>query len=289
MAPGVPVRLGKLLRERTGLPLAKLEGDLNLGRIEVDGEPARGLRQLVFEGDEVTLDGLELPPPAAPRYYLLNKPRGITTTTASPDLSPDLSAWLNSLPAGVFPVGRLDRDSSGLLLLTSDGDLAYALLSPDHHVKKSYRVAVRASRPLSESQLRCLEGPTRIGDQVLSAERVEVESEGGGQARLLFVLQEGKHRQIRRMCKAAGVRVISLERIAIGDLPLADLPVGGLRELSSFECERLWANAGGKSLVQKRQLAALVALSRQGRASGEPDLRLEQWLERWYEHAGWSS
>lgn len=186
---------------------------LELDRIEVDGSPVRSNAMI---------------------YMIMNKPRGLITT-ASDEKGRDTVYSL--LPQGlpwVAPVGRLDKASEGLLLVTNDSEWAAEILSPDTHLDKTYQVQVRghASDDILGGLVKGIR--TENGD-LLAARRASLLREGAKNAWLEIVLDEGKNRQIRRMLQALGVEVLRLVRVAIGDLKLGELPKGGVRPLTSDE------------------------------------------------------
>ncbi|HMA97748.1 MAG TPA: pseudouridine synthase, partial [Polyangiaceae bacterium] len=237
---------------------------------------------LVFEGDTVELDGVVVEPGQRANHYIaLNKPLGVTSTVADPDGFEDLSDCLRTMPLGVFPVGRLDRMTSGLLLFTTDGDLAHALLYPDHHVPKRYELVVATSLDADDPRLQALRRGVRIpgvaeavrADEIVVLHRLTVTTT------LAVRIHEGKHRQVRKMCHAVGLTLKALERVSIGNANLGDLSPGTHRPLLDAERASLWACAGGPTTVLERQLNALQRRARLTRSSGCPLLRLERWLE----------
>jgi 23S rRNA pseudouridine2605 synthase len=228
----------------------------------------------------VTLRGEPVAPRADHVHLLLNKPIGVTSSVRDPDGRPDLSRFLARMPAGVFPIGRLDRMSSGLLLFTTDGDLANAVLQPDHHTEKLYWLWLNEHVADDDPRLaRLTEGVTVLG-AVARAIRVEVICRGADFTELHVTLSQGKNRQIRRMARALDFRLQALHRKSIGALGLDDLPLGESRQLSSAEVESLWRCTGGRQRVRARQVAALETLAEEFRSNGCPHLRLEEWLDR---------
>ena len=141
------------------------------------------------------------------------------------------------LRATLYPVGRLDLDSTGLLLLSDDGELTYRLLHPSHHVPKTYRV--RVSGVPSDQSLRRLRSGVELGDGVTAPAEVWLRETGRGEATLEITLREGRNRQVRRMCQAVGHPVTELQRVALGPLTLGDLPPGQWRPLTEGEVRAL--------------------------------------------------
>jgi 23S rRNA pseudouridine2605 synthase len=216
------------------------------GHVRVNGIAAPSSGLLVEAGaDVVEVDGRRVRPPTTRRYVMLNKPLGVVTTAR------DQSARATVLDVAgpearhghrIFPVGRLDVDSTGLLLLTDDGDLAYRLTHPRFKVAKEYAVVV-AGVPAA-AKLRSLRAGVRLEDGVTAPAEVELveatrDDRSSGRARLRIVIREGRHRQVRRMVQAIGHRVLALERTAFGPLRLGRLKPGGWRLLSAGEIAAL--------------------------------------------------
>ncbi len=213
------------------------------GRVTVDGEvpPPHG-RLIDPEREEVLLDGQQLTHRGVQRRYLaLNKPVGVVSTARDPGGRPTVLDLVDDR-RGLFPVGRLDLDSRGLMLLTDDGDLALRLTHPRYQVAKSYRVTVKGL--VSREQLMAL----RLGPILVDGPTnpLEIRLLRGGPRRSVMLIQlaEGRQRQIRRMCAAVGAKVEDLERVSIGELRLGTLTEGQARELSGGEVRRLRASVG---------------------------------------------
>jgi 23S rRNA pseudouridine2605 synthase len=208
------------------------------GRVTVNGAVVRDAGAWIDAGrDEIRLDGRRVVPREVTRLVLFNKPRGIVTTLSDPEGRPAIRDALpepyRSDPA-LRPVGRLDRASAGLLLLTDDTDLAARLLDPVAKVEKEYRVKLRP--PLAEESLAAWRRGLDIGEGGRTRPAaVEVEREGEKSAVLRVVLGEGRNRQIRRMAAACGSEVEWLVRVRIGPIELGALPPGGAREATDEE------------------------------------------------------
>jgi 23S rRNA pseudouridine2605 synthase len=207
------------------------------GRVRVNGEVTVALGTSVDpECDRVEVDGRAVVPPAALSYIVLNKPIGVVSTASDPrgrrtvlDLVPD--------DARLYPVGRLDYDSEGLILLTDDGDLAMRLTHPRHGAEKEYRALLRGD--VSETVLRQLSvGVELDGRRTAPAhfERIEAHPDG---VWVRVVLREGRNRQVRRMVEAVGLEVVRLVRVRVGSLRLGDLAPGTWRRLSAAEVSAL--------------------------------------------------
>jgi pseudouridine synthase len=285
----LPRRVDKYLRECGPWSLAEIRAACAAGRVTVDGrggEPACTAYhaiapdELVFEGDVVRLDCHRACERVEHDYLALHKPVAVTTTRRDPDGQEDLSAWLRQMPKGVFPVGRLDRMTSGLLLCMSDGDLATALLHPFHKVEKRYLLWLEEQLDDADPRVVALiqgvwvEGQTQpfVATSVTVLRRTQTHTE------LEMCLREGRHRQIRKMCHALRLRLEGLHRHAIGSVRIEQLAVGAYRRLCPEEVAGLWSSAGGRALLEQRQLAALRRRARAAADSNRPLARLEQWL-----------
>lgn len=279
----LPRRLDKYVREGTDVPRAEITRALANGRVSCEALGAPGTvfqgDELVFEGDEVTLDGVVVRRREGSETFLLNKPKSVTTTTRDPRGKQDLSAWLRQMPAGVFPVGRLDRDTTGALLFTNDGDLATAVLRPEHSTEKIYWLWLNESLSADDPRLHAwTEGIPLLGT-VGRAVRTKVLASTPDMTELLVTLSEGKNRQIRRMARACDFRLLHLHRRSIGPIALGELALGEFRRLSEAETFELWASVGGRAQVHERQRRALVRKAKEARAGGKPHLRLERLLD----------
>ena len=218
-----------------------VEALVQAGRVRINGEPASDLSlRVVPDQDVVTVDGALVQPAEIGRVLLLNKPTGVVSSLVRQDQRPCL---LDILPekwgrTRLFHVGRLDQDSSGLLLLRDDGDLAQALLHPSKPVYKVYRIRVRPA--LGEGEIEKLaNGSIMLDQRVAAPARVRRLGEAGNNTVLEIALREGRNRQLRRMIEAVGGRVLELERIAFGPVQLGELAVGQVREASEEEYRML--------------------------------------------------
>lgn len=182
--------------------------------------------------DEILLDGKPLPSMERYVYILLNKPRGYVTTLSDEKGRKDVSMLVKDCGCRVYPVGRLDMDSEGLLLLTNDGEFANRIMHPSHEINKVYLTSVTG---FSEANVERLKRPVLLDGYRVRAPKVEVTSVSGDRATLRITIHEGRNRQVRRMCAMADMRVVRLRRIAEGPLLLGDLPAGKWRYLSDKE------------------------------------------------------
>ena len=208
------------------------------GRVEVNGEVAALGRRVDPEHDRVAVDGVTIPVRAGLVYYLLNKPAKVVTTAHDPEGRPTVVDLVPGEPR-VFPVGRLDWDTEGLLLLTNDGDLAHGLTHPSRGVPKTYLAEV-AGVP-SRAALRALREGVDLDDGRTAPARARVAQTSPTGAALELVIHEGRNRQVRRMCEAVGHPVRRLVRTRFGPLLDHRLPPGQWRPLSPAEIRALYA------------------------------------------------
>jgi 23S rRNA pseudouridine2605 synthase len=212
------------------------------GSVKVNGAVVMTLGAHVEEGDTVEIGGRALAPMSKPRYILLNKPKGYITTADDERGRPTVMELVSDVDARVFPVGRLDADTTGLLLLTNDGDFAYAVTHPAHEVWKTYRARVAGT--LSKERLaRLRHGVELDGRRTAPAEAVLVRQSAAG-AVVDLKIREGRNRQVRRMFAAVGNKVLDLQRTAIGDVRLGGLKPGHWRKLTRAEIESLLGKSG---------------------------------------------
>ncbi len=224
-------RLQKLLSARGVASRREAEALIAQGRVRINGRVA-SLGDKAGPGDEITLDGRPLPAPPRRVYILLNKPRGYVTTCRDERGRRDVLELVRDCPERVYPVGRLDLNSEGLLLLTNDGAAAQHLLHPSGNVEKVYLAWVTGYRPGAE---RALAGPMELDGRRLRPARVVLRRASGDQALLEIGIRQGVNRQVRRMCLQAGLTVTRLKRIAEGNLRLGQLPPGKWRYLTEAE------------------------------------------------------
>ena len=226
----MPVRVNRYLAS-TGLGSRRaVEQLIREGRVTVNGRVA-DLATRVDEGDDVHVDGAPVQPEAV-IAVVLNKPRGVVTTARDPQGRPTVTGLVRS-DARLFPVGRLDRDTTGVLLLTNDGALADRLMHPRHGVPKSYRARVKGEP--DEQALDRLRAGIELDDGPTAP--AVVKSRGSGV--IDITIHEGRNRQVRRMCAAIGHPVIHLNRTAYAGITAGRLEPGEWRELSSEEVEAL--------------------------------------------------
>jgi pseudouridine synthase len=218
---------------------------IRAGRVRVNGEVA-GLGAAVAPSDIVLLDDRPVSLRPEPfRYVLLNKPTGVVSTLRDPQRRRTIRDLLTGIDERLYPVGRLDVDSSGLLLCTNDGELARAITHPSHEVIKTYEVGVEG-RPSAETLANLSRGMTIEGRKTAPAKFSEAgrKAESPRITLLEVQLREGRKRQIRKMLAAVGHPVVSLERVAIGPLRDSHLPPGHWRDLRPRELAALRGAAG---------------------------------------------
>ena len=203
------------------------------GRVTLNGTVATlGDRADPLE-DEVRVDGLEVNLDPNVKYYAFHKPAGVVTTMRDPQGRPDISAFVPEEGPRIFPVGRLDRDSEGLLLLTNDGDLANALTHPRFGVEKEYLAEVEGvPTPKHLGQLR---RGVELEDGHARAKSARVAGRSGGRGAVRLVMTEGRKREVRRLLAAVGLPVTRLVRVRVGAVRLGGLPPGQRRELTHDE------------------------------------------------------
>ena len=210
------------------------EDEIKKGKVTVNGEVADlGLR-IDPDCDIVTYKGKRvLPLDSEKTYILLNKPRGTVTTLSDEKGRPTVISLLSGLSTRVYPVGRLDFDSDGLLLLTNDGELTNRLTHPRHQIPKIYRVTVKGD--VSTEQLSKLSSALVIDGYRILPVNTEIIKKAPSSTTLKMTLYEGRNRQIRKMCALCDLSVLSLTRVALGNITLGNLPVGKWRYLSEDE------------------------------------------------------
>ena len=221
-------RLQKLLSAAGVCSRRRAEEYILAGRVTVNGKQAGLGDKADPVRDRIEVDGAPISAPKTYTYIMLNKPRGYVTTLSDEKGRKTVAQLVADCPARVWPVGRLDMDSEGLLLLTDDGALTQRLTHPSHAVEKEYRVRVSGD---VDRALPILASPVYDGGEELTADRVERR----GARELTVVIHQGKNRQVRRMCAAAGLRVERLRRVREGVLLLGALESGRWRFLTEQE------------------------------------------------------
>lgn len=236
------IRLQKFMAEAGVCSRRKAEELIAAGKIRVNGVIAAVGDKVDPVRDTVVYNGKKIRRETGFVYLMLHKPRGYVTTMSDENDRKCVASLVKDVPQRVYPIGRLDRDSEGLLLFTNDGAFANALMHPSHHIQKVYRVSVRPA--VTDEQITVLTSSLMIdGRKTLPAD-VRVVSSEADKSVLEIVLYEGRNRQIRRLCEEAGLETIRLKRLAIGQLELGKLRVGEYRPLTQQEVALLKRETG---------------------------------------------
>ena len=220
----------------------KAEELIAAGAVQVNGVTAGVGDKVDPQKDTVLCNGKKVRRQAENVYYMLYKPRGYVTTMSDEKDRKCVAELMRDVGIRVFPVGRLDRDSEGLLLFTNDGEFANAMMHPSRHIQKLYRVSVKPA--VTDEQITVLTSSLMIdGRKTLPAD-VKVVSGDAEKSILEIVLYEGRNRQIRRLCEEAGLTTVRLKRVAVGKVSLGKLKPGEYRALSAAEVSALKKDAG---------------------------------------------
>ena len=225
-------RLQKILSAAGIASRRKAEEMIQAGRVRVNGNTAKLGDTADRREDVIEVDGKVLRKEPEKRYLMLNKPRGYVTTLSDEQGRKTVAELVADCGARVYPVGRLDLNSEGLLILTNDGAFANRLMHPRHEVTKTYLVYVTGYRPGAEDLLR---RPIELDGRPIREPRVRLLQVKEQVASLEVTIHEGRNRQVRRMCEAAGLKVTRLRRVAEGRLQLGNLALGKWRELTEEE------------------------------------------------------
>lgn len=229
-------KLQKIIAARGVTSRRNAEQMIAEGRVTCNGRICQLGDRADPEKDEILLDGKMLPAPGSKVYLMLHKPRAYVTTLSDEKGRKNAAQLVADCGTRVYPVGRLDMDSEGLLLFTNDGDLANRLMHPKHEVNKTYRVIVDG---YSADALEKLKKPILLDGYTIRPPHVNCVKPDLHRAELMVTIHEGRNRQVRRMCDMAGMRVLRLIRVAEGTVQLGDLPLGKWRHLTPEEVESL--------------------------------------------------
>jgi 23S rRNA pseudouridine2605 synthase len=233
---GALMRLAKHLAHAGVASRRAAESLIAEGRVSVDGETVRDPARDVGEDDRILVDGRAIEGPEPRITYAVHKPVGVVSTAQDTHGRPTVVGLVPDRGLRLYPVGRLDADSSGLILLTNDGELANGLTHPRFEVPKGYRAKL-AGKPIDEGALRRL----REGVELEDGRTAPAEARRLGAHELELTIHEGRNRQVRRMCAAIGREVLELRRVRFGPLRLEGLAAGEYRRLQARELERLRA------------------------------------------------
>ena len=233
------MRLQKYLSAAGVMSRRAAEKEIESGKVKVNGLPAE-LGQKVIPGkDRVTYKGavVELNPTDRKVYIMLNKPRGYVTTLSDDKSRKCVAELIEDVDTRVYPIGRLDMDSEGLLLFTNDGDLANKLMHPRHRIPKIYHVKVKGE--ITPEQLKALGKPMIIDDYEILPVACDIVTRKENYTVIRMELYEGRNRQIRKMCEQTELEITRLQRVAIGNIKLGDLTPGSWRHLTKTQVEYL--------------------------------------------------
>jgi len=231
-------RLQKVMSEFGVASRRKCEELIAEGKVKVNGRliTEQGCR-IDKEKDTIEVDGRIVKSPDTKLYILLNKPTGYITSAKDQFGRPTVLDLVKGVSIRVFPIGRLDYDTEGLIILTNDGDLTYRITHPKHNIEKTYRALVRGE--MNKDDIVAFAGGMAIEDYVTAPARLEIVRKRGNSSIVDITIHEGKNRQVRKMCSAAGHEVIRLKRIKIGKIGLGSLKAGEWRYLDESEIKYL--------------------------------------------------
>jgi 23S rRNA pseudouridine2605 synthase len=247
------VRLQKAMADAGVASRRAAEVMIGQGRVTVNGRVIREMGMKIDpERDHIKVDGRHLKPAAPKAYVILNKPKDVVTTLKAPEEDDRriVLEFLHGVKQRVFPVGRLDYDTEGLLLLTNDGDLAQKLLHPRYHVPKTYLIKVKGV--LTDDEIRQLQRGVRLDDGITAPAQVKKIRKAEENSWIELTIYEGRTHQVKRMLEAVGHAVLKLKRERFGPLTLGSLPTGAYRFLTDPEILRLKAATKGAPIVSKR-------------------------------------
>ena len=233
------IRIQKIMSDSGVCSRRKAEEYISEGRVKVNGRPCKLGDKALAGKDIITLDGEKIYVAKKRQLYyiMLHKPRGYVTTMSDELDRKCVTELLTKVPERVYPIGRLDKNSEGLLLFTNDGNFANDIMHPSRHIAKTYRVTVRPD--INDEQLIKLASGVEIDGKMTQERSVVVLDKQPGRVVLQMTIHEGRNRQIRKMCEAVGLEVARLKRTAIGPVKLGMLKPGEYRELKPDELRAL--------------------------------------------------
>lgn len=237
MAQNYDIRLQKFMADCGVASRRKSEELINAGKVKVNGHVAKIGDKIDPKKDLVTVRGKRIAKESKLYYIMLHKPRGYLTTVADELGRKTVMELVGDIHARIYPVGRLDKDSEGLLLMTNDGSFANLLTHPKHAYSKIYRVTVRPS--VNDEMLQRLRDGVEIDGRMTAPCDISILDTQPGRVVLEFIIREGRNRQIRKMCESEGLEVARLKRIAVGSLKLGMLAPGKWRYLTDNEIKKL--------------------------------------------------
>jgi 23S rRNA pseudouridine2605 synthase len=230
-------RIQKLLSQRGVASRRQAEQMVLQGRVTCNGAVCAVGQSVDPEIDVIQVDGIPLPSPQQHVYIMLHKPKGYVTTLSDEKGRKNAAQLVADCGQRVYPVGRLDMDSEGLLLFTNDGEFANKMMHPSHEIDKTYRVEVKGYTPENYTSLK---EPIFLDRRRILPPELQLLSCEDDIATMLITIHEGRNRQVRRMCARAGMQVKRLQRIKEGQLELGDLPIGKWRYLTEQEREMIY-------------------------------------------------
>jgi len=234
-----PIRLQKYIAQCGIASRRKAEEYIRAGRIAIDGVVQTEMGVSVLPGqNKVTFDGKPIAAREKPVYYLLNKPKGYVTTLSDPQGRPIVTSLIKESKARLFPVGRLDLDTEGALILTNDGEFAQKIQHPRYNINKTYQALVKGC-PKAE-QLALLERGIFLEGKMTSPAVITVLAKKGPNRLMQIVIHEGRKRQVKKMFAAIGAPVLHLKRTAYGRLVLGRLPLGDYRQLNPSDLKKIF-------------------------------------------------
>lgn len=238
------IRLQKYLSQCAVASRRKAEEMILDGKVKVNGKPAGLGDKIDPRRDTVTVSGKKIVSNKKMYYILLHKPRGFVSTMEDEKGRKCVAQLVKDVGARVYPVGRLDRESEGMLIMTNDGEFANHMTHPSKHVPKVYRVTVRPD--VKEEQLTAFQVGMEIDGRITAPAEARIIEKQENRVVLEITLYEGRNRQIRKMCEALGLEVARLKRTSIGSIKLGMLPQGKWRELTEDEVHKLMVSSGMK-------------------------------------------
>jgi pseudouridine synthase len=239
MAMSTPLRLQKYLAQCGIASRRKAEEHIAAGRIAVDGVIVKEMGILVLPGkNHVTFDGKMVKAQEEPVYYLLNKPKGYVTTLSDPQGRPIVTSLITTCKARLFPVGRLDIDTEGALILTNDGEFAQKIQHPRYGVDKTYEALVKGCPP--KNKIALLERGIFLENKMTSPAMVSLVAHEGKNCLMRMIIHEGRKRQVKKMFAFIGHPVLNLKRTAYGKLSLGRLALGDYRQLNPSELNKIF-------------------------------------------------
>lgn len=241
-------RLQKYMADNGVASRRKSEELIRLGKVKVNGRKASIGQKIDPRNDLVTVAGKKILKDDRLYYIMLHKPRGYVTTTSDELGRKCVTELVSGIGARIYPVGRLDKESEGLLFMTNDGAFANALMHPSFNIRKVYRVTLRPV--IDEAKVSLLEQGVLVDGKKTAPCTIKILDKQDNRMVLEFIINEGRNREIRKMCEAVGTSVIRLKRTAEGDVKLGMLPTGQWRNLETKEIKKL----AGPAIAQKAQM-----------------------------------